>query len=206
MAREMDRIGSDQNESDRISAVIGTIDASARLLVDDHTAIASFSSLNFGIFSFACSFRMQSVWTNDSTLFFIFPFCSNEQRCCLFPLFQCLKCWPSNLPSNWVAHWHSWHHSWIWWFCWAAKLKFNFDCVQVPAPFACLRCLFVNNVSVLIFNIAHTTCCASFFFLFMELTFKWIFNNFAVGFLAADRVVVAVAVRLGKHHQQALNA
>lgn len=36
------------------------------------------------------------------------------------------------------------------------------------------------------------------FFLFMELTFKWIFNNFAVGFLAADRVVVvvvAVAVR-----------
>lgn len=61
MAREMDRIGSDQNESDRISAVIGTIDASARLLVDDHTAIASFSSLNFGIFSFACSFRMQSV-------------------------------------------------------------------------------------------------------------------------------------------------
>lgn len=32
MAREMDRIGSDQNESDRISAVIGTIDASARLL------------------------------------------------------------------------------------------------------------------------------------------------------------------------------
>lgn len=64
MAREMDRIGLDQNESDRISAVIGTIDASARLLVDDHTAIASFSSLNFWIFSFACSFRMQSVWTN----------------------------------------------------------------------------------------------------------------------------------------------